>query len=65
LRLLASDGSTPEAINKRIASTKYPLPFLKASGKEIWETEVRLKGDEKAAATMFFVMGMLGFSVYL
>lgn len=65
LRVLASNGSTAERINSRISTTRSSLAPLRPSGTGAWETKVRFTGDDKAAESMFFLMGMFGFAVYL
>jgi hypothetical protein len=64
LRLLASDGSTADRLNKTMAASNT-WTLLKPSGPGIWEAAIPFSGDEASSERMFIIVGLLGFAVYL
>jgi hypothetical protein len=60
LRLLATDGSTPEKMN---ATEK--LPMLKPISSDVWQTNIPLLGDKTSSEQMLAVMWLFGFGLYL
>lgn len=65
LQLIASDKSTAERFNTSNTSSKIAWPPLKQTGAREWETMIPLAGDDASAESIFVVVGLFGFPVYL
>lgn len=64
LRLLASDASTVERLNRSMEKS-LEWPPLKPSGPGVWETVVRFTGDDASGQRVFVIFGLLGFATFL